>query len=66
MVLITDLLGSTCHSDSFWREKRTCNYSAECRLPREDVENAAKSGQVVKVEELAKQESGEKGFYDLS
>lgn len=67
LVLITDLLGSTCINESFWRDERTCSYSAECRLRRKDVEDAAKSGQVVHVQELAKQgEGGEKGFYELS
>jgi len=36
------------------------------QIAQEDVENAVKPGQVVKVEELAKQESGEMGLYELS
>lgn len=66
LVLITDLLGSTCMHDSFWREKRTCKDSAEYRLPRKDVENAVKSGQSVKGQEGAKRESGEIELYELS
>ena len=66
LVLVTDLLGSTCMNDSIWRDKRTCNYSAECRLRRKDLEDAVKTGQMVNVEELEMPDGGEKGFYELS
>lgn len=66
LVLATDLLGSTCVHEGFWQEKRSCSYAADCKVRKEDIENAAKTGELVKVQELAKDEKAtEKGFYDL-
>ena len=66
VVLVTDLLGSTCMHDSFWHDKGICSYSADCGSRRKDLEDAAISGQMVDVEELARRDTGEKGFYELS
>ena len=65
-VLLVDLYGSTCVSESFWQDKRKCKYSAECRLRKKDLETAVKSGARVNVEELARQDLGEKGVHSFN
>ena len=65
-VLAVDLYGLSRVQDPFWRDKSNCKYSAECILHKRDIETAVKIGAVVNVEELAKQDLGEKGFFDLS
>jgi hypothetical protein len=63
-VLAVDYWGSTSMKESFWNDRRKCEYTAECRLLRKDLEEI-KSGGVLDVEELARRNKGEKGDYDL-
>jgi hypothetical protein len=63
-VLILELYGASCPKDSFFGEKRTCKYTARCKIARRDMELAVKAGHVINVQELAN--SGEKGLYELS
>jgi hypothetical protein len=66
-VLLVELYGASCPSESFFGETRTCNYTARCRVRRADMEAAAKSGQVLKLQEISdKGEKGEKGLYEIS
>ena len=60
-VLAVDLYGLSCVQDSFWRDKSTCKYSARCRMRRQDMEAAIKTGAIVNTEEMG----GEKGFLDI-
>ena len=64
-VLIVDLWGNTCPKDSFWWDKRSCRYAAECKLGRKDIE-AVQRGEVDNLEELVKRQRGGKGGSDLT
>jgi hypothetical protein len=57
-VLLVDLMGSTCTGDAFWgfRTKRRCMYSAKCRMGRKELEDKARTGETVNVEELARRD----------
>ncbi len=65
-VLIVDLLGSSCIHDSFMWDKKPGQYTAECKIRKKDVEHAIKTGKTVNVEELAKNEKGQYGAFELS
>jgi hypothetical protein len=58
LVLLVDLAGSTCTGDAFWgfRVKRKCLYSAKCRMGRKELEEKARTGEMINVEELARRE----------
>ncbi|KAI4103023.1 MAG: hypothetical protein LQ339_004386 [Xanthoria mediterranea] len=59
LVLIFDLYGCTFVGESFVRDGRKCKYWADCpRKRRRALEEAMKSGGMVKVEELADDEKG--------
>jgi hypothetical protein len=64
-VLVVELIGVGCWGENmFWerscgRDKTT--YSARCGVKREELEKSMKEGTVLKVEEIAKREGGEKG-----
>ncbi|KAI4219338.1 MAG: hypothetical protein L6R36_008391 [Xanthoria steineri] len=59
LVLIFDLYGCTFVGESFVRDGRKCKYWADCpRKRRRALEEAMKSGVMVKVEELADDEKG--------
>ncbi|MCJ1230264.1 hypothetical protein MMC12_006936 [Toensbergia leucococca] len=64
-VLLVDLYGSTCTHDPFWKDKRGCKYSAACRLRKKDVEEVARTGAVVDLRELARENQGEKGLFNF-
>jgi hypothetical protein len=62
LVLIVELLGSTCIQDSFWNNcRRECQYSAKCRVTKKELEASMKNGTVINVEEIAKREKEESG-----
>ncbi|KAL9001171.1 MAG: hypothetical protein Q9169_000355 [Polycauliona sp. 2 TL-2023] len=59
LVLMFDLYGCTFMGESFVRDGRKCRYWADCpRRRRRALEEAMKSGETVKVEELAGDEKG--------
>ena len=66
LTLCVDLYGSTCMHDIFWREKTKCKSMADCHLKRNVIEKALKEGFTIDVEEEARVNKGEKGFYTLS
>ncbi len=66
LTLCVDLYGSTCVSNPFWREKTKCKYIADCQVKRKAIEKALKEGVTIDVEEEARGNGGEKGFYELS
>ena len=63
-VLLVELWGVSCPGDSFFGEKRQCNYTARCKISKKDLESAVKSGTVINVEKLSGK--GEKGMYEAS
>ncbi|KAI9780504.1 MAG: hypothetical protein M1835_004476 [Candelina submexicana] len=65
-VLTLELMGSSCVNDAFVWDNKPCNYTAQCNIKRKDVENAIKTGEIVNVRELAKQEKAEYGAFELS
>ncbi|KAL8766609.1 MAG: hypothetical protein Q9209_006674 [Squamulea sp. 1 TL-2023] len=59
LVLMFDLYGCTFMGESFVRDDRKCKYWADCpRRRRGALEEAMKSGDMIKVEELAVEEKG--------
>lgn len=63
-VLLLELYGASCPRETFFGEKQPCKYTARCKMHKRDMELAAKSGNVINVQELSS--SGEKGLYELS
>jgi hypothetical protein len=63
-VLIFELYGASCPRETFFGEKRTCKYTARCKIAKRDLELATKGGHVINVQDLS--HSGEKGLYELS
>lgn len=63
-VLLVELWGVSCPGESFFGEKRQCQYTAKCKISKKDLESAAKSGTVINVEKFSGK--GEKGMYELS
>ncbi|KAF2491628.1 hypothetical protein BU16DRAFT_574646 [Lophium mytilinum] len=62
VVLIVELLGSTCVHETFWNDCRgTCQYSAKCRVTKKELEASMKNGTVINVEDIAKREKEESG-----
>ena len=66
LVLAVELYGSTSVLDGFWRDKKTCKYSAECHLKKKDIETAFAKGETIAVEELSKGTKGEKCVFEMS
>jgi hypothetical protein len=65
LVLVVDLYGSTCTSDSFWKDETRCRYSAECQLGKKDLEEV-KTGGLSGVLEISRRNVGEKGVPDVA
>lgn len=63
-VLLLELWGISCPDETFFGEKRACEYTARCKLSRRELEAAVKEGRIINTEELG--EGGEKGVYELS
>jgi hypothetical protein len=63
-VLLLELWGMSCPGESFFGEKRACNYTARCKISKKDLESAVKGGHVLQVKQLT--DSGEKGMYQLT
>jgi hypothetical protein len=57
LVLLSELVGSSCSGDAFWgfHEKNKCSYSAHCRVTKKELQEKAKTGEKIDVEALAKQ-----------
>lgn len=53
--LTVEIYGASCTLDPFMARKRHCTYSAKCRLSKKHLLASSKEGQVINVEELAKQ-----------
>jgi len=69
LVLAFDLVGETSIGERFWwcrRQGRPCMYMARCHISKKDLEASVKSGEVIKVEEIAKKQGGNTGIYDMS
>ena len=69
LVLAFDLVGETSIEERFWRcrrQGRPCTYMARCHISKKDLEASVKSGEVIKVEEIAKKQGGNTGMYDMS
>ena len=65
LTLIFEVGGSTSQNNSFWRDKRKCKYSAECRVRKKAIEAALKAGVTIDVAEMMQEEGmGEKGGYE--
>ena len=58
--LMVEVGGSTSTNNSFWRDKRRCKYSAECRIRKKAIEAALKAGVTINVAEVIKDEGSEK------
>jgi hypothetical protein len=59
VVLLVDLAGSSCTGDAFWgfqQKKRDCKYSAKCTMGRKELQEKARTGETVNIEELARRE----------
>jgi hypothetical protein len=63
-VLVLELWGTSCPSDTFFGETKACKYTARCKVSKKDLESAVKGGTVINVEQLSSK--GEKGMYELS
>jgi hypothetical protein len=63
-VLVLELWGSSCPQESFFGEKKSCKYTAWCKISKKDLESAVKGGHVINVEQLS--DRGEKAMYQLS
>ena len=64
LTLIFEVVGSTSKNNSFWRDRRRCKYSAECRVRKKAVEAALKAGATIDVAEMMKDEGSEKAGYE--
>lgn len=51
----------SCSGESFFGERRKCQYTARCRLSRSELESKMRGGKGVQVEGL--EGGGEKGMY---
>lgn len=63
-VLLLELWGISCPEDSFFGEKRACQYTAKLKVSKKDLETAAKEGKTINIQNLS--DRGEKGHYELS
>ena len=63
-VLFVDLLGSTARGESVWRDRSRCEYAADCKLKRKDIEELADGGGTLR--DLAAKDIGEKGGATVS
>jgi hypothetical protein len=63
-VLLLELYGASCVSETFIGGHEASKYTASCRIRRGDMELAIKSGDMINVQELSK--TAEKGLYELS
>ncbi|RFU32656.1 hypothetical protein B7463_g3676, partial [Scytalidium lignicola] len=63
-VLILELWGISCTEDSFFGDDKACEYIANFKVSRKDVEAAVKEGRIINAEDLPNR--GEKGMYELS
>ncbi|KAI9884875.1 MAG: tRNA-specific adenosine deaminase subunit tad3 [Watsoniomyces obsoletus] len=50
----------------FGRKRKKCTYWADCPMKKKDLEEAAKTGEVVNIEVLANKQDGEKGHFENS
>ncbi len=65
--LIIELYGLTKVGESFFgRRRKKCTYWADCPMKKKDLEEAAKTGEVVNIEVLANKQDGEKGHFENS
>lgn len=64
--LMIEVWGQTPKEDCFWKDRRKCKYSAECRVKRKVIDDALKAGVTVDVAELARdgREKPEKRLYE--
>lgn len=62
-VLLLELWGVSCPDDSFFGEKSSCKYTARCKLSKKELEEAAKSGSPIDVQELGRRRDME---YDVN
>lgn len=64
--LMIEVWGQTRKEDRFWKDRRKCKYSAECRVRRKAIDDALKAGVTIDVAELTKNErqESEKGLYE--
>ena len=63
-VLLLELWGVSCPDDSFFGETGNgCKYTAKCKLSKKELEEAAKSGNPIDVQELGRKANME---YDVN
>jgi hypothetical protein len=62
-VLLVELAGATCSREAFWgfRDARKCTYSANCKISKKELQEKARTGDVVDVEEMAKRHERPQG-----
>lgn len=63
LTLIFEVGGSTSTNSSFWRDKRKCRYSTECRMRRKTIQDAMKAGVKVDVAEMMEARGEDKSGY---
>ena len=56
LTLMVEVWGQTPKATSFWKGRRNCKYSAECRVKRKMIDDALKAGVMIDVAELSKSE----------
>ncbi|KAI9803941.1 MAG: hypothetical protein M1833_000222 [Piccolia ochrophora] len=65
-ILCVDLWGASTPLDRSLSKKLHARYTAQCSVGKRDLENAVKTGQTIKIEEIARNEKGEQGAFELS
>ena len=63
-VLLLELWGASCPDESFFGEKRSCKYTANCKISKRELESAVKGGHVINIQDLS--DRGEKGLFELN
>lgn len=61
LALMIEVWGQTPREDCFWKDRRKCKYSAECRVKRKAVEDALKAVVTIDVAELTKNDEEKLG-----
>lgn len=65
-VLVVEIYGTACVLESFFRDGKKCQYSADCKMRKKDLEDAMKTGAVINVESLAEKNKAGHGIYELT
>ena len=67
-ILMAEIWGNSCMFESFFGTEKACQYTAECQVKKNDLEDVIKAGGTAKLEALVSESeiSNQRALYEIS